>query len=205
MVLKGTTLSHSREILWPYYTTIKWLSSLLALKRLAIYTWQKQTIMSYPAALETKSRSLGSCSRSVWFFSTSWSWREKMVILYRQSKSMKVFQLDNIRTEKLTLQFRSYKRRDKFSLVHSFSHVGIHREFKRKEKTHFKCSGWHPMGCHSAQADLRFCLRSTKINFIWQMHLGNVSTQESSWRRRERKQQADLSSELEEGNLVLPL
>lgn len=71
LVLKGTTLSHSREILWPFYTTIKWLSSSLALKRLAIHTWQKQTIMSYPAALETKSRSLGSCRRSVWFFSTS--------------------------------------------------------------------------------------------------------------------------------------
>lgn len=71
LVLKGTTLSHSREILWPFYTTIKWLSSLLALKRLVIHTWQNQTIMSYPAALETKSRSLGSCRRSVWFFSTS--------------------------------------------------------------------------------------------------------------------------------------
>lgn len=31
--------------------------------------------------------------------------KRKMVTLHSQSKSMKVFQLDNIRTEKLTLQF----------------------------------------------------------------------------------------------------
>lgn len=36
------------------------------------------------------------------------------------------------------------------------------------------------------------------------MHLGYEPTQESS-RRRESKQQADMSSELEEGNLMLPL
>lgn len=89
-----------------------------------------------------------------------------MVILYRLSKTVKVFQLDNIRIEKITLQFHSYKCRDKFHLVHYFSHVGIHGELKRKEKINFKCSAWHPMGCHSVQADLRFCLHNTKINFI---------------------------------------
>lgn len=130
--------------------------------------------------------------------------RKKMVILYRLSKSTKVFQLDIIRTEKIRLHFRSYKCRANFLLVHYFSHVGIHRQIKRKVKINFKCSGWHPMGCHSAQADLRFCLHTTKINFTWQMHLGYVSTQESSW-RKERKQQANMSSELEEGSLGLPL
>ena len=64
-----------------------------------------------------------------------------MVILYRLSKITEAFQLDNVKTEKLTLQFHSYKCRDKFSLVHSFSQVGIHRELKRKENTYFKCSG----------------------------------------------------------------
>lgn len=35
----------------------------------------------YPAAFETYSRSFGSSSRSLWLFSTSWSGREKEVLL----------------------------------------------------------------------------------------------------------------------------